>query len=140
MDNKALIEGLRKLVNSMKSALNDTKQLKDDTQFFIRNSEEKLIAALRQEPKNSDEITKIREKLENDLRVYANCELLIIKYQADILTNEMKIRSLERDIETINNKIFLYRNNKKDDPDNGKNKVAITVYPYSQTAHLFVMR
>lgn len=140
MDTKNSIGKLNQHLHLINSALNDSVQLKAEILAYLSNSEEKLIIALRDQ-KNYDEITKLKEALEDARCAYANCELYIIAYQANGIATKIEIKRLERQLkksELNSKKNFsnFYSKRKEDDSDNDEFQVSSGVCQSSQTARL----
>lgn len=114
MDTLDILEKLYKHLDLIKSQLSNAMQLRTDIVLMTRHTEEKLSVALQQKPNNPEEIIQIKGDLENEQHLYINSELYIIKYQADSITTEIKIKRLEhRFKETLNKKGFFRVDNKQ---------------------------
>lgn len=122
MDSIDLLEKLFQQLDLIKSQLDNAMQLRSDIMAVTKKSQEKLQLALLREPKNSDEIAEIKARLEKELHLSINCELYIIKLQAESIATELEIKRLEGRMQEVLNKegFFKVRTKKKVDPNHDK--------------------
>ncbi|WP_342227813.1 hypothetical protein [Rickettsiella endosymbiont of Rhagonycha lignosa] len=80
---------------SIRKSLTKQNELKREIKLFFQDSEEKLNHALQQTNLPTSNISILREKLADDQRLYAECEVLIHELRADIKATKREIEKLK---------------------------------------------